>query len=163
MMLFLCYYSERQILQGYDASSGLSQASALGTMLPQDTEHLFHGRIHTVQCIIPAFCGGGFGLDRGSVSRFAEKNKGVFAGGEYISQINGQEKKGEMETQEEGEPGWLFGVTVRDRPRDGRARSWLNQGQLHSLQCHQLVRARFWSYQTEAEKGFVGKKGEVVE
>lgn len=135
MMMFLCCYSEQQILQGYDALSGLSQATALGPLLPQDTEHLFRGRIHTVQHIIPTFCGGGFGLDLGSVLRFVEKNKGIFAGGECISQRNGQEKKREMETQEEGEPGWLFGVTVRERPRDGKARSLLNHGQLHSLQC----------------------------
>lgn len=37
MMLFLYYYSEQQVLQPYDALSGLSQAPALGLPEPPGT------------------------------------------------------------------------------------------------------------------------------
>ena len=130
---------------------------------PWDAEHPFHGRICTVQDTIPAFCVGGFGLDLGSVLRFVEKTTGILPGGECMAQRNSQEKNGEMRTEQGGEPGWLFGVTGRDRPRDGRARSLSEQGQLYSLQCHWLGRAQFWSYQIEGGKVFGGNQGEGVE
>lgn len=116
-----------------------------------------------MQDTIPEFCGGGFGLDLGCVLRFVEKTVGIRPGGECMAQRNSQEKKGEMRTEQGGEPGWLSGDTGRDRPRAGRARSLSKQGQLHSLQCHQLGRAQFWSYQIEGEKGFGGYQGEGVE
>lgn len=66
---------------------------------------------------------GGFGLGLDSVLRFIEKTVEILPGGECMAQRNSQEKKEEMRTEQRGKPGWLFGVTGRDRTRDGRARS----------------------------------------